>query len=122
MTFYWLDIYFDQGGYTSFIVLSGLVVNSLILILDDFNKFRKKQSYQWEIKLFIKAFNHKIIPFLLSILSTALGLLPFLMVGNQDVFWYALAAGIIGGLVFSVVVITVFCPLIICKNAKTSVK
>lgn len=116
LTFYWFDIYFDQGGYTSFVVVSGLVVNSLIFILNDFNGFRSKQPSRSDITLYAKAFYHKIVPILLTVFSTSLGLVPFLTVGNQDVFWYALASGVIGGLLFSVLVITIICPVIICKH------
>lgn len=116
LTFYWFDIYFDQGGYTSFIVMSGLVVNSLIFILNDHNSFRKRHPYTSDIKLFIKALNHKILPILLTIASTVLGLMPFLVVGNQDIFWFALAAGVIGGITFSLFVITIFSPVLICKK------
>lgn len=116
LTFYWFDIYFDQGGYTSFIVVSGLVVNSLIFILNDKNNFKKKHPKKVDIKLYIKAMNHKIIPILLTVISTGLGLVPFLTIGDQDVFWYALASGVIGGLVFSIFVITIFCPIIVCKR------
>ncbi|HMO40887.1 MAG TPA: efflux RND transporter permease subunit [Saprospiraceae bacterium] len=115
ITFYAFDIYFDQGGYTSFVVVSGLVVNSLIFILNDRNAFRRQYSSRSDIQLFVKAFRHKIVPILLTIFSTGLGLIPFLTIGKQDVFWYALAAGVIGGLVFSLFVISVFCPVIICK-------
>lgn len=116
LTFYWFDIYFDQGGYTSFVVVSGLVVNSLIFVLNDRNAFRKKQPNRSDVRLYVKALNHKIVPILLTIFSTGLGLVPFLTIGDQDVFWFALAAGVIGGLVFSILVITIFCPVVVCKR------
>ncbi|MEL6942691.1 MAG: efflux RND transporter permease subunit, partial [Bacteroidota bacterium] len=111
LTFYWFDFPFDQGGYTSFILLSGIVVNSLILIVNDFNQYRKNNPQRSTLQLYIKAFNHKITPILLSIVSTALGLIPFLLHGEQEVFWFALAIGTIGGLVFSIFVITFLIPV-----------
>ncbi len=116
ITFYAFDIYFDQGGYTSFVVVSGLVVNSLIFVLNDRSHFKRQYPRSTSIRLYVKAFRHKIVPILLTICSTGLGLIPFLMVGRQEVFWYALAAGVIGGLLFSILVITIFCPILICRR------
>ncbi|MEZ5039388.1 MAG: efflux RND transporter permease subunit [Saprospiraceae bacterium] len=111
MTFYWFDFPFDQGGYTAFILLSGLVVNSLILILSDYNRLRQQFSKRTALGLYLKAFRQKITPILLSILSTGLGLIPFLLDGEQEVFWFALAVGTIGGLVFSVFVLLFITPV-----------
>lgn len=117
LTFYGFDFPFDQGGYTSFLLASGLVVNSLILILNDYNSFQKKYGNTVTLRPYLKAFQHKITPILLTIFSTALGLTPFLMHGDNEVFWFSLAVGTIGGLLFSIVVILFFIPLfIISKN------
>ncbi|MCB0632548.1 MAG: efflux RND transporter permease subunit [Saprospiraceae bacterium] len=121
LTFYLFDFYFDQGGYTAFIMVSGLSVNSLILILSDYQGFRKQQPYRDALELYIKAYRHKITPILLSVLSTALGLIPFLIAGDGEFFWFALAAGTIGGLVFSLLVISVVTPVFwVRKNASPS--
>ena len=111
LTFYLFDFQFDQGGYTSFILLSGLVVNSLILIINDYNNLRKKFPNRNSLDLYLKAFYHKITPIMLTILSTALGLLPFVMHGQNEVFWFSLAVGTIGGLIFSILVIGLFIPV-----------
>jgi len=113
LTFYWFDFSFDQGGYTSFILLSGLVVNSLILIISDYQRFCKRFPGRSKLECYVRAFQHKITPILLTILSTALGLIPFLLAGDKEVFWFALAVGTIGGLVFSLVVIFCFIPVFV---------
>jgi multidrug efflux pump subunit AcrB len=105
-TFYWFDMTFDQGGYASFIMLSGLVVNAAIYIINDYNNIRKKGS-----RAFIRAYNHKIIPILLTLVSTILGLVPFVLLGSSEPFWFAFAAGTIGGLVFSIPVLFFFLPV-----------
>ncbi|TAK35910.1 MAG: hypothetical protein EPO28_14015 [Saprospiraceae bacterium] len=91
LTFCWLDFPFDQGGYPSFLRVSSLTVNSLILIVNDFNGFRKKAPHPSGLDLYLKAFYHEITPIFLSIVSTALGLLPFTMYGQQEAFWFSLA-------------------------------
>lgn len=111
LIFYWFDINFDQGGYAALILLSGLVVNAAIYILNDYNGIALG-SDGYNIKNYIKAFNAKIIPVFLTIASTVLGLIPFLIGGQNDVFWFALAAGGIGGLLFSILVIFIVLPLV----------
>ncbi len=111
LTFYWSDFPFDQGGYTSFILLSGIVVNSLILIINDFNYYKKRRPQSDSLGLYIKAFYQKAIPIFLTIVSTILGLIPFLMYGQNEVFWFSLAIGTIGGLLFSFLVIGLFIPV-----------
>ncbi len=120
LTFYWFDFPFDQGGYTSFILLSGIVVNGLILIINDFNNFRKIQPHRSALSAYLKAFHHKIVPILLTIFSTALGLIPFTFHGQQEVFWFSLAAGTIGGLLFSVLVILFFIPVVLLRKRDLS--
>jgi len=111
LVFYWFDINFDQCGYAALILLSGLVVNAAIYILNDFNGTAKGAD-GYNLKNYIKAFNAKIIPVLLTIVSTVLGLIPFLIGGQNDVFWFALAAGGIGGLIYSLLLILIVFPLL----------
>jgi len=55
---------------------------------------------------------------MLTILSTILGFLPFVIYERNEVFWNALAAGTIGGLLFSLVVIFFYLPLFVLKKEK----
>ena len=59
----------------------------------------------------IKAYNNKIFPVLLTISSTILGFIPFVIGGQNEVFWFALAVGTIGGLIFSMIGILFYLPL-----------
>ena len=53
-----------------------------------------------------------IIPILLTILSTALGLIPFLLDGpDEQPFWYSLAMATIEGLLVSVIAIVLVMPV-----------
>ena len=116
LTFYYFDISFDQGGIASFILLSGITVNSSIYILDEFNQLRKTHPAYNRKLLYLLAFKYKIFPITLTILSTLLGFIPFILIGKNDVFWYSLAAGTIGGLVFSFIAIVVFLPVFTLKR------
>jgi multidrug efflux pump subunit AcrB len=48
---------------------------------------------------------------LLTILSTVLGLVPFIWGGQKEVFWFAFVVGASGGLIFSLVAILFYLPL-----------
>lgn len=49
----------------------------------------------------IEVYNHKIIPVFLTMFSTVLGLVPFLIDGSEDeAFWFSFAIGKSGGLLF----------------------
>lgn len=115
LTFYLFNFNFDQGGYASFILIAGLVVNSSIYILNEFNNLKKRNKKRNTIALYIKAFNYKIVPVLLTIMSTVLGLLPFVLYGRTETFWFALAVGTMGGLLFSILIIVVYLPLFTLK-------
>lgn len=101
---YWLtDVPFGTGGYAAMVMLSGLTVNAGIYILCEFRDTGK----------YIQAFNHKIIPIMLTVLSTILGMIPFLIDGyEKQPFWYSLAVGTIGGLAFSLIPLVLFLPLL----------
>lgn len=111
LTFFLFNLSFDQGGFASFVLLSGIVVNAALYILNDFNQYARSASRQIPLsRLYLKAFNGKIVPITLTVLSTVLGLVPFIAEGQDEVFWFALAAGTMGGLIFSVLAIMIFLP------------
>lgn len=110
LTFYLFDINFDQGGFASFILLCGIVVNSGLYILNDYNQVVKSASKS-KLRCYIDAFNHKIMPIFLTIISTILGLVPFVWAGQNEVFWFSFASGAIGGLIFSLVALFIYLPL-----------
>ena len=112
LTFYLFGLNFDQGGFAALVMLSGLTVNAAIYILNDYNVLRRqyKGRNTDSIALYLKAFNYKIIPILLTIVSTVLGFVPFL-IGEKQPFWFALAAGTIGGLIFSLIGIIFYLPV-----------
>lgn len=109
LTFAITGCMFDQGGFASLVMLAGIVVNAGIYILNEVRIQMREKHYRGII-LYIRAFNHKIIPVLLTVLSTVLGLIPFLLEGEKDVFWFAFALGTMGGLLFSLIAIVLFMP------------
>ena len=124
LTFYAFNLSFDQGGFASFILLSGIVVNAALYILNDFNIYmRTAPGGLTSARLYLKAYQGKIIPITLTVLSTVLGLVPFITEGEDEVFWFALAAGTMGGLIFSVLAILIFMPAFLpLKHRKNKLK
>ncbi|MBU2903435.1 efflux RND transporter permease subunit [Arenibacter algicola] len=116
LTFYLFDLNFDQGGYASFILLSGISVNSALYIVNDLNNLKKQYPGRDLRSLYFKAFHYKIIPVILTIVSTIAGLIPFIWGGQNEVFWFSFAAGSIGGLLFSLLGIMIYLPLFITKR------
>ena len=116
LAFYWFDFNFDQGGYASFVLLSGNVVCAGIFLIAEFNTLRQRFPRKTALQCYIQAYQHKIIPILLTVLSTVMGLVPFLIYGQNQTFWFALGVGTIGGLLMSLVVIIFYLPLFLLKN------
>jgi multidrug efflux pump subunit AcrB len=109
LTFYLFRLNFDQGGFASFILICGISVNANIYILNEYNNIRKKKNLS-PLKAYLKAWNAKISPIFLTVISTILGFIPF-MIGAKEAFWFPLAAGTIGGLIMSLIGTFFFLPL-----------
>lgn len=112
LTFYLFELKFDQGGFASFILLSGITVNAAIYIINEYNNRRSRYPTKQQYTLFMQSVRLKSTPIMLTILSTVLGFIPFIVGTAKENFWFPLAVGTIGGLLFSVVAITLFLPIL----------
>lgn len=123
LTFYFSGVNFGTGGFASLVLLSGLVVNAAIYVINEYNGFvnggRERLNRTGLVRLYIKAYNHKITAVLLTILSTVLGLVPFLLDGPKaEEFWFSFAIGTIGGLLFSVIALVFLMPVLMSYGKK----
>jgi multidrug efflux pump subunit AcrB len=112
--YYLLDIRFDEGGYAALLLLCGLVTNAALYIINDLNFMSGRVGYQqlqYNIRHFIRAFNAKAMPVLITTASAVLSLLPFMLTGEETGFWFTLSAGTIGGLLFSLLGVYLLLPL-----------
>ena len=73
------------------------------------------------VEAYIKSWNIKIVPIFLTIISTILGFIPFMIGLDREAFWFPLAAGTIGGLIMSFIGIFLYLPLFLIKR-RTVVK
>jgi len=116
LTFYLFGLNFDQGGFASFVLLCGITVNASIYILNEYNAIRRRYPKLLPVRAFVKAWNAKIVPIFLTVVSTILGFIPFMVGTGKEAFWFPLAAGSIGGLVMSIVGIFIFLPIFTLKK------
>ncbi len=111
LTFYLFELRFDQGGFASFVLLSGLVVNAGIYLINDYNLLLRN-GVRPGLATYLRAYNRKIVPILLTVLSTVLGLVPFVVVSREP-FWFSFAAGAMGGMLFSLLAIGLYLPFLL---------
>lgn len=110
LTFIITGVEFGSGGFASLVLLSGIVVNSAIYILCQYAKIQKEKS-TGGMKAYLCAFNHKIVPIYLTVISTIVGLIPFFFEQSEEPFWFSFAVGITGGLLLSIPAMIFVMPL-----------
>lgn len=101
---------FGQGGFAAMIMLCGITVNAGIYLTSEFRTIASATGRS-DLKTYVKAYNRKIVPTMLTILSTVLGLIPFLFDGRQSQFWFSFAVGVMSGMLFSVIAIVFVMPV-----------
>ncbi len=111
VAFYISEYNFDQGGYASFLLLAGLVVNASLFLLDEFNR-QAARCPQRPLVAYRRAVRAKLRPILRSVLTTVTGLLPFVWGGEAQPFWPALAVGTCGGLLISIGMLLLVFPVL----------
>lgn len=119
LIFYLTKMNFDQGGFAAFILLCGITVNASIYILNEYNMLRERFPRRTPRQLYLKAWNTKIMPIFLTVVSTILGFIPFMIGTGKESFWFPLALGTIGGLAMSLIGIFVFLPIFSLARPKT---
>lgn len=111
LTFYLFELDFDQGGFAAFVLLCGITVNASIYILNEYNSLRRRLPKLPPLSAYLRAWNAKVIPIFLTVVSTILGFIPFMIGTEKEAFWFPLAAGTIGGLTMSFVGIFFYLPI-----------
>ena len=108
---------FGQGGFAAMIMLCGITVNAGIYLTSEYQTICAAKG-RTGMGMYIKAFNRKIVPTMLTILSTVLGLIPFLLDGRQSQFWFSFAIGVMSGMLFSVIAIVLIIPVFFPLNTQ----
>src|SRR5690606_23743618 len=110
LAFYLFSIEFDQGGYASFLLLAALTINANIYLVEEYNHIVRCRPRMLGLHAYLKACQAKVRPILLTVLSTILGFIPFLIGEGKEAFWFPLAVGTMGGLIISTVATLLFLP------------
>jgi len=109
-TLYIAEVDFDQSASIAVLLLLGLVVNNGIVMVEHINLYRRNG---WSrSKAMIQGGKERLRPILMTMLTTLVGLLPIIIQKPSlgGVYYYSMAYVIIGGLVFSTVLTTLFLP------------
>ncbi|WEK33542.1 MAG: efflux RND transporter permease subunit [Candidatus Pseudobacter hemicellulosilyticus] len=113
LLFYLGGFHFDQGGYAAFILLGALVANAAILVINDHNTLQKADQAAATNRLLLRAVSNRARTVVLTSLSACCSMIPFLLEGDSQVFWFALAIGAIGGSVFSLFAVLIVLPVLL---------
>ena len=117
--FYFFGLKFNEGGLAAFILMCGLSVNAVLYIQNDYNN-KIRAGRPRGLHSYLRAWNAKIIPILLTVVSTVLGFIPFLIGKDVSEFWFSLAIGTMSGLAFSVLVLMIYLPLFFIRPGDVS--
>ncbi|MCK4889708.1 MAG: efflux RND transporter permease subunit, partial [Candidatus Aminicenantes bacterium] len=108
-----MDYSFDSTAYIGVILLSGIVVNNAILLIDNINRHLKNSSKI--IESIVIATKERIRPIFMTTMTTVLGMLPLVIfkesgAGKSDI-WSSLALCTVGGLTTSALLILLILPV-----------
>lgn len=117
LTFHFTGIPFGTGGLAALVLLCGLVVNAAIYILYQYDLILRGRRVS-PLRAYLQAYNHKIIPVILTVLSTVFALIPFLVDGPSNRFWYTFAITTIVGLTASLMALVLILPWCVRLEAK----
>jgi HAE1 family hydrophobic/amphiphilic exporter-1 len=109
-TLFWFGVDFDQPASVAVLLLLGIVVNNGIVMIEHINLYRREG---WERdKAMIQGGKERLRPIIMTALTTLVGLIPIVIQKPSlgGVYYYSMAYVIMGGLLFSTVLTTLFLP------------
>lgn len=121
IAFHALKLPFDHGCFAALVLLCGVSVNAAIYLLDEYDRLTVEFRPSNPLTAWRAACSHKLMPILSTILSTVLGLIPFLIEGRTAGFWYSLSVGTIGGLLMSLIGLLFILPLFVISKATITI-
>jgi HAE1 family hydrophobic/amphiphilic exporter-1 len=104
---------FDPTAYIGIILLSGIVVNNAILLVDHINA-RRRQGLGL-LEAVVRGTKDRVRPIFMTTATTVFGMLPLLLIGaeaNKRQIWSSLALCTVGGLTSSTLLILIVVPVL----------
>jgi len=109
-TLFAFGVDFDQPASVAVLLLLGIVVNNGIVMIEHINLYRRDG---WErTEAMIRGGRERLRPIIMTALTTLVGLVPIVIQQPSlgGVYYYSMAYVIMGGLLFSTVLTTLFLP------------
>ena len=113
LLFFYLGASFTREAYVGVIMMSGIVVNNAILLVDHINQLRRRDGLAL-LAAVERGALERVRPILMTSTTTILGLLPLVLFseGADANIWNALAYALIGGLSSSTVLVLTVTPVL----------
>jgi len=105
--------WFDPTAYIGVILLSGIVVNNAILLVDHINH-RRRQGLDL-LEAVVQGTRARVRPIVMTTTTTVFGMLPLLLISaeaNRRQIWSSLALCTVGGLITSTLLILAVIPVL----------
>ena len=109
---------FEEGGFAAMILLCGITVNASIYLINDYLHRRRKHPSISPLDAYRRAVRNKTFAILLTVISTVLGFVPFVVDKGASLFWHSLSMGVIFGLLFSTLMLFLILPCFLGRDRK----
>lgn len=109
-TLFLFNVDFDQPASVAILLLLGIVVNNGIVMIEHINLYRREG---WERhRAMIQGGKERLRPIIMTALTTLVGLVPIVIQKPSlgGVYYYSMAYVIMGGLLFSTILTSLFLP------------
>lgn len=109
-TLFLFEVDFDQPASVAILLLLGIVVNNGIVMIEHINLYRREG---WERhQAMIQGGKERLRPIIMTALTTLVGLVPIVIQKPSlgGVYYYSMAYVIMGGLLFSTILTSMFLP------------
>lgn len=107
---------FDEGGFAAMVILCGITVNASIYLISDYLHHLRTRKQISPLHAYGRAVRNKSFSIALTVISTVLGFIPFVVDPDAMDFWYSLSIGVIFGLLFSTAMVFLLLPCFLGKE------
>lgn len=105
--FYLGEFSIDRGAYAGMLLLVGLSINNSIILTDHLSR----NLHSGNLEKIISLSYDRLRPIFITSLTTACALVP-LAIGAEASFWKSLSLSVIGGIIFSSVIVVLLLPIL----------
>jgi HAE1 family hydrophobic/amphiphilic exporter-1 len=108
---YYLSGYrFGTGAYAGLALLFGISVNNSIILVDYISRLQNAGISLDEA--IVEGTKRRTKPIIMTTITTVIGLLPFIIIGDPSLIWHGMALTVIGGILSSTFIVLIVLPSI----------